>query len=324
MSTVFGGWRALLLAGLAVAAAGAPFAQPYPSKPIRIVVPFAPGGPSDILARTVGQKLTESWGQPVIADNRGGANGSVGAELVAKSAPDGYTLLLGTSGTHGINASLYAKPAYDAVNDFAPLTRIGQVPFLLVAHPSLPVRSARDLVALARSRPGQLSYASGGSASLLAAELFRSMAQIKLLNVPYKGAAAAITDVIGGQVPLTFSGVALALPHVQSGRLRALGVTGRGRSPLLPEVPAITESGVPGYEVSTWYGLFAPAATPRALVERLNAELVRILRLPDVRERLASLAFEPLADTPAEFTAVVRAEVVKWATVVKESGARPD
>jgi tripartite-type tricarboxylate transporter receptor subunit TctC len=289
-----------------------------------LIVPFAPGGASDLLARTVGQKLTAAWGQQVIVDNRGGANGAVGCELAAKSAPDGYTLLIGSNGTHGINASLYAKLPYDTVADFAPITRIAQVPFLLVAHPSLPVRSVGDLVRLAQARPGQISYASGGSPSLLAAELFRKMAHVDLLHVPYKGASAAIADVIGGQVSLTFGGVALAVPQVQAGRLRALAVTGSRRSAVVPDVPTVIESGVPGYEVSTWYGLFAPGATPRDVVAKINSEIVRIAQMPDVRERLLGQAFEPLTDTPARFTALVRAEIVKWGVIVQESGARAD
>ena len=299
-------------------------AQGYPAKPIRWIVPFAPGGPSDLLARTVGQKLTDAWGQQVLIDNRAGANGVVGSELAAKSAPDGYTLLSGTSGTHGINASLYAKLPYDTVGDFAPITRVGQVPFALVAHPSLPARTVNELIRLARLQPGRISYASGGSPSQLAAELFKSMARVDLLHVPYKGAAVAITDVIGGQVSITFGGVALAAPQVKEGRLRALAVTGSRRSSVLPEVPTVAESGVPGYEVSTWYGAFAPGGTPHAIVARINAEIVRIMQLPEVRERLLSQAFEPLADTPERFAALVRAEIVKWARVVKESGARAD
>jgi tripartite-type tricarboxylate transporter receptor subunit TctC len=314
----------MLAWGLADAAFAQGTAQNYPNKPIRWVVPFAPGGPSDLLVRTIGQKLTAAWGQPVVADNRSGANGAVGSELVAKSAPDGYTLLIGSNGTHGINASLYAKLPYDTINDFAPITRVGQVPFVLVAHPSLPARTVGELIRLARLKPGQISYASGGSPSHLAGELFKSMARVDLLHVPYKGASLAITDVIGGQVSLTFGGIALAAQQINAGRLRALAVTGMRRSPVMPEVPTVAESGVPGYEVSTWYGVFAPGATPRVIVERINAEIVKVMELPDVRERLLGQAFEPLADTPQQFAALVRAEIVKWAKVVKESGARAD
>lgn len=313
----------MMLAGCLTAGAAAQVTpQSYPSKPVRWIVPFAAGGPSDLLVRLIGQKLTDAWGQPVLADNRGGANGVVGSELAAKSAPDGYTILLGTNGTHGINASLFAKLPYDTISDFAPITRIGQVPFLLVAHPSLPARTVPELIKLARLKPGQISYASGGSASQLAAELFKSMARVDMLHVPYKGASVAITDVIGGQVSITFGGVALALPQVKAGRLRALAVTGSGRSAVVPDVPTVGESGVPGYEVSTWYGVFAPSATPRAIVERINAEIVKSVQTPDVKERLRSQAFEPLADTPEQFAALVRTEIVKWAKVVKESGAR--
>lgn len=297
-------------------------AQSYPAKPVRIIVPFAPGGPSDLLARTFGQKLSAAWGQPVVVDNRGGASGVLGTEAAAKSAPDGYTLLVGSNGTHGINASLYPRLPYDTVKDFAPITRLAQVPFIVVAHPSVPATNVRELVRLARARPSQVSCSTGGSPSQLAAELFRSMSGIRLLVVPYKGAALAIGDVIGGQVSMTFAGVALALPQVQAGRLRALGVTGPSRSAVAPDVPTVSEAGVPGFEVTTWYGLFAPAGTPAAVVERLNGDVIKAGQLADVRERLLTQAFEPLADTPAAFDQLIRAEISKWARVVKESGAR--
>ncbi|MBI2296922.1 MAG: tripartite tricarboxylate transporter substrate binding protein [Betaproteobacteria bacterium] len=312
---------------LACALAGGALAQgtgAFPGRPVRLIVPFAPGGPSDLLARTIGQKLTETWGQQVLVDNRPGANGVLGTELAAKSPPDGRTLLLGTSGTHGINASLFPKLPYDTVNDFAPVTRLAQVPFVLVAHPSLPVRSVKELMQLARARPGEISCASGGSPSQLAAELFKSMARVDLLVVPYKGAAPAITDVIAGQVSLTFGGMALAMPQVKAGRLRALAVTGARRSPALPEAPTVAEAGVPGYEVTTWYGVLAPGGTPPQLVERINGAIVKVLQSPDVRERLLGQAFEPLADMPEQFAALIRSEVAKWAKVVKDAGVRVD
>ena len=311
-------------AGIIALAAAPAIAQQYPVKPVRIVVPLAAGGPSDLLARTAGQKFSEAWGQPVLIDNRPGVNGIVGSEVVARSAPDGYTLLMGTNGTHGINASLIPKLSYDTVNDFAPIARVGYAPYVLVAHPSLPVRSIKDLVQLAKTRPGQVTWAYGGSASQLAAALFKSMAHVDLLLVPYKGNVLALTAVIGGEISLVFGAVAQSAPQVKAGRLRALGVTSLRRSPVMPDVPAITDAGVPGFEVSTWYGLLAPAATPRAIVERINAELVRILALPEVRERLAAEAFELPADTPEQFAALIKAELVKWARVVKETGARAD
>ena len=311
-------------AGIIALAAAPAIAQQYPVKPVRIVVPLAAGGPSDLLARTAGQKFSEAWGQPVLIDNRPGVNGIVGSEVVARSAPDGYTLLMGTNGTHGINASLIPKLSYDTVNDFAPIARVGYAPYVLVAHPSLPVRSIKDLVQLAKTRPGQVTWAYGGSASQLAAALFKSMAHVDLLLVPYKGNVLALTAVIGGEISLVFGAVAQSAPQVKAGRLRALGVTSLRRSPVMPDVPAITDAGVTGFEVSTWYGLLAPAATPRAIVERINAELVRILALPEVRERLAAEAFELPADTPEQFAALIKAELVKWARVVKETGARAD
>ena len=297
-------------------------AQQYPNKAIRIIVPLAAGGPSDLLARTLGQKLTEAWGQPVVIDNRAGANGVVGCELVAKSAPDGYTLLMGTSGTHGINASLFPKLPYDTINDFSPIARAGIAPYVLVAHPSLPVRGIADLARLARARPGQITIASGGSASHLAAELFKNMARINLLLIPYKGNSLAVAAVIGGEISLVFGGIAQSAPQVKAGRLRALGVTSVVRSPVMPDVKTITESGVAGFETSTWYGMLAPAGTPRAIVDKLNAEIVRILQMPDVRERLSAEAFELPADTPDQFAAIIKAELSRWAKLVKETGAR--
>lgn len=299
-------------------------AAEYPARAIRIIVPFGPGGPSDILARTVGQKLTEAWGQQVVIDNRPGANGVVGSELAARSAPDGYTLVMGTAGTHGINANLYPKLPYDTVRDFAPITRVGLAPYVLVAHPSLPARSVKELIKFARARPGELTWASGGSPTQLAAELFKKEARIKAVVVPYKGNAPAVSAVLSGEVSLVFGGIAQSIPQVKAGRLRALGVASLQRSAVTPEVPTIAESGLPGFEASGWYGLLAPGATPRAIVERLHAEVVRILRLPDVRQQLRAEAFEPPADTPDEFAAVIRAELAKWAPIVRETGLRPD
>jgi tripartite-type tricarboxylate transporter receptor subunit TctC len=299
-------------------------AQQYPVKPIRVIVPFAPGGPSDLLARTVGQKMAESWGQQVIIENRPGANGIVGCELVAKSPPDGYTLVMGTPGTHGINASLFPKLPYDTIKDFAPITRLGVSPYLLISHPSLPVRSAKELIQLARVRPGEIAWATGGSPTQLAAELFKRTAKIDVLIVPYKGQAPAVTAALSGETSLVFGGVAQTLPQIKAGRLRALGVAGARRSEVLPEVPTIAESGLPGFEASGWYGLLAPGATPRAVVERLNTEVVRILRLPDVANRLRGEAYEIPGETPDQFAAVIRAEVAKWEPIVKQAGIKPE
>lgn len=316
--------RAATACVVALIALSALAQSPYPARPIRIIVPLAAGGPSDFLARTVGQKLTEAWGQPVVIDNRVGANGVVGTEIVAKSAPDGYTLGMGTNGTHGINAALFSKLPYDTVNDFAPIARLGVAPYVLVAHPSLPVRAVPELLQLARARPGQITIASGGSASHLASALFKSLAGVDLLLIPYKGNALAVTAVLSGEVSLVFGSIAQSVPQVKAGRLRALGVTGTQRSPVMPDVKTIAESGVPGFETSTWYGLLAPAGTPRVIVDRLNGEVVRILKLPDVRERLAAEAYELPADTPDQFAGIIKSELTRWAKVVKDTGARVD
>src|SRR5687767_10478500 len=296
----------------------------YPAKPVRVIVPFAPGGPSDLPARIVGQKMTEAWGQQVLIDNRAGANGVVGVEVVAKSAPDGHTLVMGTTGTHGINASLYAKLPYDTIADFAPIARLGISNYVLIAHPSLPVRNVRELVKLAKARPGQITGSSGGSVTQLAAELFKRSADIDIVIVPYKGNALAVTATLSGEVSLIFGGIAQSAPLIKAGKLKALAVSGLRRSPAMPDVPTVAESGVPGFEAGSWYGLLAPAATPRALVEHINKDVVRAVQLPDVRERLLNEAFEVPIDTPEQFAAHIRADVVKWAKVVKDAGIKPN
>ncbi len=297
-------------------------AQPYPTKPIRVIVPFGAGGPSDYLVRAVGVRLAESWGQQLIVDNRTGANGIVGSELAARAAPDGYTLVMATNGTHGINASLFPRLPYDTVKDFAPVTRFGLAPYLLIAHPSLPVRGVKELIALARQRPGELSWSVGGSPSQLAVELFKKSAGINLIVVPYKGNAPAITAAISGEVPLSFGNVAASVPHVKGGRLRALGVGSLQRSAVMPGIPTVAEAGLPGYVAGAWYGLLAPAATPRAIVDRLGSELVRILKMPDVQQRLRNEAYDIIADTPDQFAAAIIAEIAKWAPFVKQAGLR--
>ncbi len=319
-------------AGVALAACGmiacAAHAQQtaanYPAKPIRVIVPFGPGGPTDFLVRTLGQKMAESWGQQLIVDHRTGANGVVGAELTARAAPDGYTLGMATNGTHGINASLFAKLSYDTVKDFAPVTRIGLAPYLLIAHPSLPARGVKELIALARARPGEITWSCGGSPSQLAAELFKKTAGINVIVVPYKGNSPAVTAAMSGEVSLSFGNVAQSVPQVKAGRLRALAVGSLQRSVLMPEVPTVAEAGLPGFEAGAWYGVLAPAATPRAIVERLNGELVRILKLPDVQQRLRGEAYEVIADTPDQFAAAIRAEIAKWAPIVKQAGLRAE
>ncbi|MCI3952037.1 MAG: Twin-arginine translocation pathway signal [Burkholderiales bacterium] len=310
----------LLTCGAALAQGGD--SGRYPTRPIRIIVPFGAGGPSDLVARTVAQKMPESLGQQVITENRGGANGIVGVEAVARSAPDGYTLVMGTTGTHGINASLFSKLPYDTIKDFAPIARFGISNYVLVAHPSLPVRTVKELLRLAKARPGQLTWASGGGVTQLAAELFKHSAGIDVVVVPYKGNAPAVTATMSGEVSLIFGGIAQASRLVEAGRLRAIAVSGARRSPALPNVPTVAESGLTGFEAGSWYGLLAPAATPRTIVERLNREVLRVLKLPDVRERLLAEAFEIPLDTPEEFAAHIRADVPKWAKVVKEAGIK--
>lgn len=305
----------------AVLAQGAESAR-YPARPIRIVVPFGPGGPSDLVARTVAQKMSESFGQQVVVENRGGANGVVGVEAVARSAPDGYTLVMGTTGTHGINASLLPKLPYDTIKDFAPIARFGISNYVLVAHPSLPVRSVKELLSLAKARPGQITWAAGGGVTQLAAELFKHSAGIDVVIVPYKGNAPAVTATMSGEVSLIFGGIAQSARLVEAGRLKAIAVSGAQRSHVLPKVPTVSESGLPGFEAGSWYGLLAPAATPRAIVEQLNREVLRVLKLPDVREKLLAQAFEIPLDTPEQFAAHIRADVPKWAKVVKEAGIK--
>ncbi len=311
----------LMLAGFTFCASIS-LAQQYPSKPIRVIVPFGPGGPSDFLVRTIGQKLTEAWGQQLIVDHRAGANGVVGAELTARAVPDGYTLGMATNGTHGINASLFAKLPYDTVKDFAPVTRFGFAPFLLIAHPSLPARGVKELIALARTRPGEITWSFGGSPSQLAAELFKRTAGIDVIVVPYKGNAPAVTAVISGEVSLSFGNVAQSAPQVKAGRLRALAVASLQRSAVMPEVPTVAASGLPGFEGGAWYGMLAPAATPRAIIERLHGELLRILKTPEVQQRLRGEAYDVIADTPDQFAAAIRAEIAKWAPIVKQAGLR--
>ena len=311
---------------LALACTGA-IAQSYPTRPIRLVVPYPPGGPLDIMARAIGQKLTEAWNQPVVVDNRAGAGGNIGADLVAKSPPDGYTLLMGAVATHAINPSLYSKMPYDPVKDFAPVALVAQVPNILVVNPAVPAKTVRELIELARAKPGYLNFASGstGSTGHLAGELFNTMAGVKMVHIPYKGAAPATADLLAGQVQLMFDNLASALPNVKAGKLRALAVTTLARSPAMPDLPTIAESGLPGFDLTTWFGLMVPAGTPPEIVAKLNAEVVRALNANDMRERLEKMGAEPPANnTPEHFAAFIRAEAAKYARVVKDSGAKVD
>jgi tripartite-type tricarboxylate transporter receptor subunit TctC len=301
-------------------------AQSYPAKPIRIIVPFPPGGIADLFARVIGQKFGETWGQPGVVDNRPGAGGNIGAEIVAKSAPDGYTLVTGSIGTHAVNVSLFSKLPYDPIRDFAPVSLIMEAEGLLVVHPSLPVKSVKELIALAKARPGQIAYASAGhgTAAHLSGELFKSMAKVNLLHVPYKGNVPAITDLLAGQTSLLFATMPTVLPQVQAGRLRALAVTSSTRAPAAPQLPTIAEAALPGFSVTNWIGFFAPAGTPREVVLKLNGEVARIMQAPDIQKRLVAEGAKFTPWTPDQFAAFVKSELAKWAKVVKEAGIRVD
>jgi tripartite-type tricarboxylate transporter receptor subunit TctC len=322
--TEHGLWLGSALAGMLLAPASA-WAQPYPSKPIRIVVPLAAGGPTDVLARGISQKLSENLGQGVVIDNRAGANTSVGTEIVARATPDGHTLLLTVNGLT-INPSLYAKLPYDPIKDFAPITLVATSPLVLVVHPSLAAKSVQELIALAKSKPGQLLYGSPGSGSLphLAGEMFNTMGDVKLVHVPYKAVTNAFSDLMGNQIPLMFPGSPLAVPQVKAGRLRALGTTGAKRMEMAPDIPTIAEAGLPGYEASLWYGLLAPAGTPANVIGLLNAQIAKLVELADIRERWAALGAEPTYNKPDEFSAYLKNDLGKWAKVVRESGAKVD
>jgi tripartite-type tricarboxylate transporter receptor subunit TctC len=298
---------------------------PYPSRPVRIIVPFPPGGATDIMARTIGQKLTLRSGQQAIIDNRPGAGGNIAADIAARAAPDGYTLFFAASAQLAVNPSLYAKVPYDPVRDFAPVILGGSVPNILVAHPSLPAKSLKELIALAKAKPGQLQYASPGNGSTahLSAELLKIEAGIDLGHIPYKGAAPGVIDVLGGQVPLMFVSMPSVVGHVKAGKLVAIGMTGAKRSDAAPEVPTFAET-LPRFESSAWYGIVAPANTPSVVVSSLNREIAAILKLPDVKDILSAQGIDIIGGTPEEFGRTIKSELGKWANVVKRSGARID
>ena len=317
--------RLLILIGLAFSVAAA-HAQQFPSKPVRIINPFAPGGATDIIARQMAQKLTEAWGQAVVVENRAGASGAIGVETVAKSPPDGYTLLIATQTTQAANPALYAKLPYDAAKDFAPLTLAGSTPLALMVRLSLPVSSVKEFIAYAKKNPAKLVYASGGNGTSqhLTAELMKSMSSTYMLHIPYRGAGPAMTDLLGGQVDFMFDNLPTALPHIKAGKLRGLAVTSASRSPLAPELPTMAESGLLGFELSTWFAFFAPAGTPRAIVDKISGDMRRVLAQPDMQQRLAAIGVDIRASTPDELATFQRAELAKWAKIVKDSGAKVD
>jgi tripartite-type tricarboxylate transporter receptor subunit TctC len=317
--------RALAAALIVVAAPLSSGQSTYPTKPVRLVVPFPAGGTTDLLARAAAQKLSEAWGQQVIVDNRPGAAGNIGAELVAKSAPDGYTLLMGTVGTHAINASLYAKMPYDHVKDFTPVILVAGVPNVLVVNPQVPVNSVPEVIAYAKANPGKLNFASSGSGTSihLSGELFKTMTGVQMTHVPYKGSAPALTDLIGGQVQLMFDNLPSSLAFIKAGKLRAIAVTSTTRSAALPDVPTVADT-VPGFEASSWFGILGPAGTPRDIVMKINGETAKWLASPDAKEKLAAQGANVASGTPEDFAKHIQAETAKWAKVVKESGAKVD
>lgn len=300
-------------------------AQDYPARPIRFIAPYVPGGGVDFVARTLAQKLTESWGHTVIVENRPGGGTNIGSELVARSAPDGYTLLVGGV-PNTANMTLYKNPPYDVVKDFAPVCQLDTAPNVLAVHPSVPAKSVRDLIALAKAHRGALTYASAGigSSNHLSGELFRVMAGVEIVHIPYKGGGAAVTDLLGGQISMYFGTTPSTMPHVRTGKLRALGVTTAKRTVAAPDVPTIAESGLPGYEQSAWHGLLAPAGTPQAIITKLHAEVLRALRSPDVVERFTVQGIDIIGNSPTEFAAFIREDVAKYAKLIKAAGIRID
>ena len=319
-------WSLAALALAAATGAGAQTsAQGFPNKPIRIVVTFTAGGAPDIIARLLAERFTAAWGQPVIVDNKPGSGGNIGADFVAKAAPDGYTLVLGTVGTHSINGALYAKMPYDMVRDFTPVSLLATTPNMLVVHNEVPAKTLQELIALGK-REGKMSFASSGSGTSIhvAGELFKSMTGIDMTHIPYKGRASAIPDLLGGRVTMMFDNMPSSLPLVREGKLRALGVTSLVRSPAAPDIPTIAEAGLPGFEAVSWFAMFAPPGTPKPVVDKIQAEINRILKSPDSAKKLTDIGLEPVGGTPEELAAYQRTEITKWAKVVKDSGAKAE
>jgi tripartite-type tricarboxylate transporter receptor subunit TctC len=306
------------------AAVAADPAAGYPNRPIRIIVAYTPAGTTDILARLVGQKMNESWGQPVIVENRPGANGNIGTEIAARATPDGYTLLMATSATHGINITLYPKLMWHPQRDFEPVSLVATVPNLLVVNNALSVKSVKELIAYAKANPGKLSFGSPGigSTAHLSMELFKTLTGTSMVHVPYKGSAGVLADVTGGQIQLTMDNIPVYLPHAKAGKIRAVALSSSQRVPAAPEIPTVAEAGVPGFEAGAWFALFAPAKTSKAIVQRLAAETQRILKLPDVSERLASLGAQPVGSTPQELATFNASEITKWRKVIRDAGVK--
>jgi tripartite-type tricarboxylate transporter receptor subunit TctC len=314
------------LVGATTSASALAQAASYPNRPIRIVVPFPVGGIADTFSRTIAIKLTEVWGQPVVVENKTGAGGNIGAELVAKSAPDGYTLVMGNIGSHAVNVSLFKNIPFDPIKDFVPIAHVLDAEGLLVVNPSVTANSVREILEMARAQPGKLSYASGGlgTTSHLAGELFKSTAKVDIVHVPYKGNSPAITDLLGGQTQMSFATMPTVLPHVKAGKLRAIASIGLARTVALPDVPTVAESGLPGFEVSNWIGLFAPAGTPPDIVAKLNAEVQKIMRSPDVQKRLEAEGARFIPTTPGQFAAFQKDELVKWAKIIKDANIKAE
>lgn len=317
---------AWLCAALALIGSSLTQAQDFPSKPVKLIVPFPPGGGTDILARPIAQKLSEKWGQPVIVENRGGAGGNIGTKAAAEATPDGYTLIFGVLGTHAVNQSLYANPGFDSTVDFAAITMVANTPNILVVHPSVPVKTMADLIAYAKANPGKLNYASpgNGSPSHLATEIFKSTAGIQITHVPYKGSGPAMADMLGGQTQVWIANAPVVLQHIESGKLRALATTSAKRPAVAAGIPTIAEAGLTGYEADTWYGVFAPAKTPQPILDQLNKDIVAVLNLPDIRQKFANEGAEIVADSSASFTQKLRADLAKWKKVIADLNLRAE
>lgn len=311
---------------LALAGAAAALAQTYPTRPIKFIVPYPPGGASDVTARLLGQKLAEAYGQPVVIENRPGANGNIALAEVAKAAPDGYTIVMGNVGPNAINAGLYKTLPFDPIRSFAPITLTSTVPIVLLVNPALPVRDAKELIGYIKAHPAKTNFASGGngSATHLTAELFKNAAGLDIQHVPYKGDAAAMTALMAGEVTMSFATIVAATPQIKSGRVKVIGIAAKSRAVALPDVPTISESGIPGFEATSWGGVLAPAGTPPAIIASLQAEITKILRMPDVREKIGGLGADVIGSSPAEFADYLKAEIAKWSGVIKASGATID